>query len=408
MQMFRSFRYRNFRLFFSGQSVSLIGTWMQRTAVSWLVYRLTESALLLGVVNFVSLIPILLLSPYAGSFIDRHNKHKILIVTQILAMLQAGTMATLVYFKVYNITAIILLSLFLGIIKAFAVTSRQSLMVDLVDDREDLPNAIALNSTMTNFARIGGPALAGILISSFGEDFCFLFNFFSFIAVLSTLFMLKIKQQTNTNKESIWIGLKEGYSYIKHDQKFAALIILIGVLSLFVIPFNTLMPVFAKTIFNGNATTFSWFESAAGIGSVASAIYIANLTNRKNIIKLMMAAGFLLGFAVLLLSYAPYLIAALVFMILCGVGMMAVSSAINIYIQTNVHQHMRGRAISYFIMAYQGILPIGGLLVGVMAHEWGAQLTVAIEGIIGLIAITIFYFFRKNMIKKEQVQKATH
>src|SRR5476651_580333 len=181
MNIFRSLKYRNFKLFFYGQSISLIGTWMQKTAVSWLVYRLTGSAVLLGIVSFVSLIPSLILAPYAGSIVDRHNRYRILVITQIVSMLQAGALAFLILFKFYNIPAIIGLSLVQGIINAFDVTCRQSIMVEMVEDKADLPNAIALNSTMTNFARIAGPAVAGIILSTFGEDFCFFGNFLSYI-----------------------------------------------------------------------------------------------------------------------------------------------------------------------------------------------------------------------------------
>lgn len=402
MQVFRSLRSRNFKLFFSGQSVSLIGSWMQRTAISWLVYRITGSAFLLGVVNFASLIPLLFLSPYVGSFIDRHNRYKLLVVMQCLAMVQAGTLAALVFFEWYNITAIIILCLAQGVIKTFSVTCRQSLMIDLIDEPEDLPNAIALNSTMANFARIAGPVLAGILISAYGEDACFISNFFSFFAVLASLFFMKVTMTKHPKPDvNIWEDLREGFRYISQNNKLFGLITLLAVLSLFVIPFSTLMPIFAKTIFHGDAKTFSWFESAIGVGAIISAIYVANRDPRKNIVDLTIRFGFVFGVSVVLLALANQLNLALICVAFCGVGMMAVTSSINIYIQSNVVSEMRGRAISYYIMAYQGVIPLGSLLVGFLANEWGASDTVLFEGIMGIIAITAFYFFRRNVNKKE-------
>ena len=398
MSIFRSLKYRNFKLFFAGQSISLIGTWMQKTAVSWLVYRLTGSALLLGLVGFVSLIPSLVLSPFAGSLIDRYNRYKILMITQIVSMIQAGALAALIFFQFYNIPMIIALSLVQGIINAFDVTCRQSLMVEMVDNKEDLPNAIALNSTMTNLARIVGPALAGILLSAFGEDFCFVGNFLSYIPVLLCLFLMKLNLTiTEPSQKSIWLELEEGFKYVVCDKELSSMIILIGISSLFVIPFNTLMPIFAKDIFNGTAKTFSWFESAAGLGSVASAMYMANLKSSKFLIKITMVASIIFGFSLIFLSVSGSLPIALFFMTITGVGMMAQTSSINTYIQTHAIPEMRGRAISYFVMAYQGMIPIGSLLIGWTANAFGPRMAVTIAGGIGLLATAGFMFYKHKV-----------
>ncbi|NIG56368.1 MFS transporter [Chitinophaga sp. Cy-1792] len=397
MDVFRSLKSRNFRLFFYGQSVSLIGTWMQKTAVCWLVYRLTNSALLLGVVSFAGLIPSLILSPYAGSYIDRHNRYKILVQTQVISMLQALALAVMILFRYYSITGIILLTLVQGIINAFDVTCRQSLMVDMVTQREDLPNAIALNSTMANFARIAGPAMAGILLSAFGEDVCFGLNFISYIPVLISLFMMKLDtpvlKKTDT---SIWTELREGFHYISHDKDLSSLLMMLTVSSMFVIPFNTLMPIFAKDVFNGTAKTFSWFESAAGLGSIISAMYMANLKAGKDLVKILVTASLIFSLSLMLLAYSGWLPLALVFMVLSGVGMMAQTSAINTYIQTHAIPAMRARAISYYIMAYQGIIPVGSLLAGVMANVAGPKFTVFAEGIIGVVAVVAFVNYRRR------------
>jgi MFS family permease len=397
MNVFRSLKYRNFKLFFYGQSISLIGTWMQKTAVSWLVYRLTGSAVLLGIVSFVSLIPSLILAPYAGSIVDRHNRYRILVITQVVSMLQAGALAFLILFKFYNIPAIIGLSLVQGIVNAFDVTCRQSIMVEMVDDKADLPNAIALNSTMTNFARIAGPAVAGIILSTFGEDVCFFGNFLSYIPVLACLFMMKLSSTViGKPQKGIWQELQDGFKYVSGDRDLSSLILMLTVSSLFVIPFNTLMPIFAKDIFSGDAKTFSWFESAAGIGSVISAIYLANLKSDKNLVRIIIAAGLIFGSSVLMVAYAGKLPFALIFMSFTGLGMMAQTSAINTYIQTHAVPTMRARAISYYVMAYQGMIPVGSLLVGWLANELGPRQAVFIEGAIGLLATGVFVLYKRR------------
>lgn len=404
MALFRSLKSRNFKLFFYGQSISLIGTWMQKTAVSWLVYQLTGSALLLGVVGFVSLIPSLLLSPYAGSLVDRHNRYRILVITQVASMMQAGALAGIIFFGYHNILLIVLLSLIQGIINAFDMTCRQSLMVEMVDDKEDLPNAIALNSTMVNFARIAGPAVAGIILSAFGTDFCFIGNFLSYIPVLICLFMMKLQVTVMPKSEkSIWAELEEGFKYVSGDKDLSSMLLMLGISSLFVIPFNTLMPMFAKDIFNGDARTFSWFESAAGLGSIGSAIYLANLKNHNGLIKMVAIAGAILGGSLLFLAYAPQLPFALFFMTLAGVGMMAQTSAINTYIQTHSIPEMRGRAISYYVMAYQGIIPIGSLLIGWAANMIGPRPAIFIEGTIGITATVAFIIYRSKYSQRKTV-----
>ncbi|WP_172954126.1 MFS transporter [Pedobacter ginsengisoli] len=397
MNIFRSLKYRNFKLFFYGQSISLIGTWMQKTAVSWLVYRLTGSALLLGLVAFASLIPSLILSPYAGSLIDRHNRYKILVITQIISMMQAGALAAIIFFKFYNIPAIIFLSLVQGIINAFDVTCRQSLMVEMVDQKEDLPNAIALNSTMANLARIVGPAMAGVILSTFGEDFCFVGNFLSYIPVLLCLFLMKLNLGvTQRSEKSIWIELEEGFKYVSSDRELSSMILMIGISSLFVIPFNTLMPIFAKDLFHGDAGTFSWFESAAGLGSVISAMYLANLRSAKPLKRIIVLASTIFGVSLIMLAYSGILSLALVFMAFGGIGMMAQTSAINTYIQTHTIPEMRARAISYYIMAYQGMIPIGSLLIGWTAQAFGPRLAVCLAGIIGLCATAMFVVYQNK------------
>lgn len=391
MTVLRSFRYYNYRLHFTGQFVSLVGTWMQRVAISWLVYQVTGSAFLLGLITFLSLIPSLILSPYVGSFVDRHNAYKLVKITQFALMLQTGAMALLVWFKIYSMPWICFLSLMQGVITAFDTTSRQSMMGYLIPDRNDLPNAIALNSTAFNMARLVGPALAGVVLSTWGQDVCFLLNFVSFFAVLGCLHFMKLNvPEIVPAQQNIWVGLKEGYDYLKKTPGIASLIILLACSSLFVIPFTTMLPVIAKELFHGDATTFSWFESAGGFGALAGAIFMASLKPQQDTIKVAMISALVFAIGLTLLATSPALHAALACTMLATTGMMVQTSAINTFIQTHALPEMRGRAISYYIMAFQGILPLGSLLIGFAANKFGARLTLGVEGVLGLIIIAAY------------------
>jgi MFS family permease len=395
--MFKALKSKNFKLFFYGQSVSVIGTWMQKTAVSWMVYSITGSVFLLGLATFLSMIPSLFLAPLAGSIIGRYDRHRAMIVLQSLAMLQAGALALLIYLKIYNINYILALSLIQGIINSFDMTCRQTMMIDIVNDKEDLPNAVALNSTLNNFARIAGPALAGIILHNYGEDICFIGNFLSYIPVLISLLMMKITPHIKAiDKLKMLDDFIEGLDYVKKETEMAKMLLMLMCSSLFVISFNTLMPVFAKDIFSGNAQTFSWFESAAGIGSIVSAIYLANLKKADNMGKIMIAASLLLGFSIIILAYSNSLAIALICMALSGVGMMAQTSSINIYVQTQSAVNMRSRSISYYMMAYQGMIPVGSLIIGYVSHIIGTRNTVAIQGIISIISVIVYVYYKRH------------
>ncbi|WP_410220150.1 MFS transporter [Pedobacter sp.] len=402
--MFRSFNYYNYRLHFTGQSISLIGTWMQRVAVSWLVYRITGSAFMLGLISFLALIPALLLGPIAGNFVDKRNKYKTVLVCQVIFMLQAGVLALLVWLKHYNITLIAILSLIQGIVATFETTARQSLVVEFVDNKDDLSNAVALNSSAFNAARLIGPALAGIILSTYGEDACFILNFLSFIPVIICLLLMKLNlKSNNVLNEDIWTGLKKGYHYLEDSPDISSLIIVLAFSSLLVIPFSTLLPVFAKTVFNGNATTFSWFESAGGLGALLGAIYMASLKSGKDLSRIVILSAIIFGAGLILLSAAPTVWLALISTSLACIGMMMLTSAINTYIQTHSANELRGRAISYYLMAYQGILPIGTLAIGYFAHVLSAKTIVLIEGILAFIIIVCYYFYNQGK-KYNQLQ----
>jgi MFS family permease len=381
---------------------------MQRIAVSWLVYNMTHSAFMLGLVAFAGQIPVLLLSPYAGAFVDRHSRYRTLLVTQIASMVQAGLLALLVWKGHDSIVGIIFLSVLLGIINAFDTPSRQSFMIVLVQDKEYLPNAIALNSSMVTLARLLGPAAGGILLSTYGEDVCFLINFLSFIAVIGSLLIMRIKVPVRKkNDEPIWKGLQEGYTYLKGNLGLRSAIMLMAVTSLLVMPYSNLYPVFAKSIFKGNVTTFSWLNSISGLGALMGAVFMANLRPGRNLLKIIAYSSLLLAVSLMLFSYTTKLPLALFFIMSGEAGMLSQIAATNTYVQTNVDEHMRGRVVSYYVMAFQGMQPVGSLVIGWLAHITSAPLAVLMEGTAGAIAVVLFIPVLKRARKKAEQRAST-
>ena len=396
----RALRYYNFRLYFIGQAVSLIGTWMQRIAVSWLVYNLTHSAFMLGLVAFAGQIPVLLLSPYAGAYVDRHSRYKTLLFTQVASMIQAGLLAIVVWRGNYDVTIIILLSVLLGAINAFDTPSRQSFMIVLVENKEDLPNGIALNSSMVTLARLLGPAVAGILLSSYGEDVCFLINFLSFLAVIISLLFMKINVPVRPkNTEPIWVGLREGYKYIKGNVGLRSVVLLTAAMSLLVMPYTTLLPIYAASVFKGNVTTFSWLNSISGLGALLGAVYMATRKPGSRYMRIIAYAALIFSVGLILFSYTKNLTLALLFLMVAEAGLLTEISASNTYVQTHVDEHMRGRVISYYVMAFLGMQPIGGLLIGSLAHFTNAPFTVLAEGVCGVSAALLFIPVLKKVRK---------
>jgi len=403
----RALRYYNFRLYFFGQAISLIGTWMQRIAVSWLVYTVTHSAFMLGLVNFAGQIPMLLLSPYAGAYVDRHSRYRTLLVTQIASMVQAGLLAAMVLMGYNNVAGIILLSVSLGVINAFDTPARQSLMIVLVDKGPDLPNAIALNSSMVTLARLLGPAVAAILLSSFGEGVCFLVNFLSFIAVLASLLLMKIRiPERKKNEEPIWQNLQEGFTYLRRHRGLLAAIALMALTSLLVMPYSNLFPVYAQTVFKGDVITFSWLNSISGLGALIGAVYMTRLKPGGNLLRIIVLASILLSVCLIGFAYTRVLTPALLVVMIGEAGMLAQIAATNTYVQTNVEERMRGRVISYYVMAFQGMQPIGSLLVGWLAHVTSAPLTVFLEGVAGLLAALLFIPALKRVRRREEASRA--
>lgn len=400
----RALNYRNFRLFMSGQSISLIGTWMQRMAVSWLIYEMTGSAFMLGLVAFAGQIPMLLLAPYAGAYTDRHSRYKTLLLTQVASMLQAGILALLVLTGFYNVMVIIILSICLGIINAFDAPSRQALMIVLVPSKPDLQNGIALNSSMVTLARLVGPAIAGVILATWGEGICFLINFISFFAVIYTLFAMKLKIPPRINHDQhIWTNLLQGYNYLRRTPSLRSVIIMMALISLLVTPYSTLFPVYAREIFHGGVKEFSWLNSISGLGALIGAIYLTTLKSNRKLLKIISIAVLLLSANLCFFSFTTNFPLALFFILASEVGMLTLISSTNTFVQTNVDEDMRGRVISYFLMAFAGMQPIGALIVGAAAHVAGSQITVLLQGLAGIIIILAFIpSFRKTYARAER------
>jgi MFS family permease len=379
--VFRALDHRNFKLFFAGQGISLIGTWTQQIAISWLVYRMTDSPFLLGLVGFSGQIPVFLLSAPAGVLVDRWNRHRTLIATQFLSMLQAIILAVLVLSGKITVELIIFLALSLGLVNAVDVPNRQSFLVDMIGKKEDLPNAIALNSSMFNGARLIGPTVAGLLIAAVGEGICFLINAVSFIAVIASLFaMTDIPTRPTAQHAQFLRGLKEGFRYVFGFTPIRYLLILLGLTSLMGMPFAVLMPVFAKNVLHGGPHTFGFLMGAVGVGALSGAIFLAS---RKSVIglgKIIVASSAVFGIGLVALSLTRSLIPSLVLLAAAGFGMMVQTASTNTIIQTIVEEDKRGRVMSFYAMVLLGMTPLGSLLAGTMVNVIGVQGMLGIGG----------------------------
>ena len=349
--IFRSFQYRNFRLFFGGQSISLIGTWIQRIATPWLVYHLTGSALLLGVVGFAGQIPTFIIAPFAGVLTDRWNKYYILIGTQIAAMLQAFILAILYLSGHIQVWHIVVLSVFLGCINAFDVPARQSFVIEMVDKKEELGNAIALNSSMVNGARLIGPSIAGLLIAFMGEGICFMLNAISYLFVIASLLFMKVKPRITKKKDvAVLKQLKEGFVYAFGFAPIKYILILLAMVSFMGMPYTVLMPVFAKEILHGGAHTFGFLMAASGVGALSGALYLASRKNVIGLSKIIPIAAFTFGIGLIAFSLSRFFLLSLVLLSIAGLGMMIQIAASNTILQTIVDDDKRGRVMSFYTM----------------------------------------------------------
>lgn len=381
----------------------MVGTWMQKTAVSWVIYSLTNSKLMLGVTLFASMFPSFLFSFIGGVAADRYDRFKLLLVTQIASMVQALLLTAMVFFKSYNVWEIIALTVMLGVINAFDVPARQSLVYDMVDDKKDLPNALALNSSMVNLSRLIGPGIAGIILEKLGDDVCFGLNALSFIAVIGSLLMMRLpKYVAKQHVKNVFGELKEGFTYLKNTPNITFILTMLSLISLFVLPFSTLIPVYARDIFRGSASTFGWIDSAIGLGAFSGAIFLASLKPGSNLKKILAINTMVFGAGLALFSHETLYPLALFFAVMGGFGMMSQITISNTIIQTTVSPEMRGRVISFYAMAFFGMQPLGGLIVGTISQKIGVQDTVLGEGCVALlIGITHFYYLRKQSLQKK-------
>jgi MFS family permease len=387
----RALRHRNFRLFFFGQTISLIGTWMTRIATSWLVYRLTHSALLLGTVSFAGQIPTFIFAPFAGVWIDRLNRRQVLVWTQSLAMVQSFALAGLTFSGRITIHWILFLSVMQGIINAFDMPGRQSFMVQMVEDRADLGNAIAINSSMVNVARLIGPSLAGMLIAVTSEAWCFLIDGISYIAVIVSLLMMRLHVPAIKRKAtSTLTELKEGWSYVSGFLPIRTILTLFALVSLMGMPFVVLMPVFAAQVLHGGPHTLGFLMGAMGVGALISALSLAARKSVRGLIRMIPIAAAVFGLGLIGFGLSRTFWLSMVMVMVAGMGMMQGMAASNTIIQTLTSEDKRGRVMSYYTMAFVGMAPFGSLLAGTMAHAMGAPWTVIVNGAVVVLGAAWF------------------
>ena len=397
----RALRHRNFRLFFGGQSISLIGTWMTRLATSWLVYRLTHSALLLGAVGFAGQIPAFLLAPLAGVLVDRVNRHTLLVGTQTLAMVQSLALAWLTLAHRITIPEIFALSIFQGVIDAFDMPARQSFMIQMVNDRADLSNAIAINSSMVNAARLVGPSLAGLLIAATNEGWCFFADGVSYVAVILSLLMMRLPAFTPQRAATSMLSqLRDGWNYVSRFLPVRSILLLFAVLSLMGWPFMVLMPIFAARVLHGGANTLGFLMGAVGVGSLISALSMVVRRSVRGLTGMIPIAATCFGAGLILFGLSHSFWISMALMLLTGFGMMQGLVASNTIIQTLVDDKMRGRVMSYYTMAFVGMAPFGSLLAGTMAHLIGAPRTVIVCGCVCILG-ACWFWWRLPGIRRE-------
>ena len=377
----RALRHRNFKLYFAGQGISIIGTWMTRIATTWLVYRLTHSPLLLGVVGFAGLIPTFVLAPFAGVWIERLDRRRLLVCTQAAAATQSLVLAALTLARVVTFREILVLAVCQGLINAFDTPLRQIFVGQMVDDREDLGNAIAISSSLANGARLIGPAIAGLVIAGFGEGGCFLIDGLSYLAVIASLLMMRIQPlATRPNKAGMLEQMREGWQYVSGFRPVRALLLLVALLALMGYPYNVLLPVFAGQVLHGGPTTLGWLTAASGVGALGSGLSLAFRKSTEGLTRMLQIAAAALGGGLILFGLSRTLWLSMGLMVLIGFGMMQVFSASNTLIQTLVPEDKRGRVMSYFVMAMFGTAPFGSLLAGALAQRIGAPNTVFVTG----------------------------
>jgi len=393
----RALRHRNYRLFFGGQSLSLIGTWMTQIATSWLVYRLTNSPWLLGIVGFSGQIPALFLMPVAGVWVDRWDRHRVLKLTQVLAMLQSFALAALALSGQIQVWQIIGLAMFQGVINSFDMPARQSFVVEMIEDRADLANAIALNSTMVNGARLIGPSIAGAVIALAGEGLCFLIDGLSYIAVIASLMLMRTRRSEPKPRQNIFKELREGFGYIIGFAPIRSILTLIAAFSLLGFPYTVLLPVFASTVLHGGPHTLGFLTAASGTGALISAITLAMRKTIVGLVKVISVVAFTFGAALMALGISRTLWLSLPLMLITGFSMMQMMAASNTIMQTILEEDKRGRVMSFYSLSFMGILPFGSLISGALADKFGAPTTVIGGGALCIAVATWFSMQLKHV-----------
>jgi MFS family permease len=389
----RALRHRNFKLFFVGQSVSVIGTWMTRVATSWLVYQMTHSASLLGIVSFAGQIVSFALGPIAGVWVERLNRRKLLVWTQAAAAMQSLAMAALTLAHVITLWEIIALAALQGVINAFDMPGRQSFLVQMVEDRNDLSNAIAINSSMANGARLIGPAIAGLVIGAVGEGWCLLIDGLSYFAVIASLLLMRIKPwEIRRSANSMLEEMREGWEYVRTFRPIRTILLLFALISLMGYSYAVLLPVFAAQVLHGGAYTLGWLTAASGIGALASGLSLAARKSVVGLTRMVQIATAMLGGALILFGLSHALWLSLVLMGFVGFGLMQSASVSNTIIQALVPEDKRARVMSYYTMAFFGSAPFGSLLAGMLAHRIGASHTVILTGAFCVVGSLWFTF----------------
>jgi MFS family permease len=388
--LLRALRHRNYRLFASGQLISLIGTWMQTVAESWLVYRLTGSAFLLGAVGFANRIPVFLFSSVGGAVADRYNRHRIVIATQAASMLLASLLAVLTLTHVVQVWHLMTIAALLGLVNAFDIPGRQAFVVELVA-REDLQNAIALNSSMFNGARVVGPAVAGVLVAAVGEGWCFLANAVSYIAVLTGLLLMRVPPMAQREQPvSMLAHVAEGFRFVLHSKPIITLLLLLGLVSLMGTPYATLMPIISDQTFHAGSRGLGILMGAAGVGALIGALSLARRVGLKGYGRTVGMAAIFFGASLLAFSLTRQFWLGVLFLVPAGFAMMTQMAASNTLIQSMTPNSLRGRVMAVYSMMFMGMAPIGALLAGTLAGLLGATTTVGLGGVFCLLGGALF------------------
>ncbi len=397
----RALRSRNYRLFFGGQSISLVGTWMTRIATSWLVYRLTGSATLLGVVGFAGQIAGFVLAPVAGVWVDRWDRHKTLVWTQVLSMLQSFALAALALAGIINIHEIVWLAFAQGVINAFDMPARQAFVVEMVERRDDLGNAIALNSSMVNAARLIGPAIAGVLIAGVGEGYCFLIDGISYIAVIVSLLLMRSPQaRPRAAARRVWEELREGWDYVTGSVSIRSILLLLALVSLVGMPYTVLMPIFASQILHGGPHTLGFLMAATGVGALAGALSLAMRSSVLGLGRRIVEMSALFGASLMAFAVSSNIFLSLAILPVTGFGMMQHMAASNTILQTIAEDEKRGRVMAFYSMAFMGMAPFGSLLAGGVAARIGAPETLVFGGLACMVG-SVWFLRELPSIRRE-------